>query len=100
MNSDDEESTSDAALRSVASWLAILGTWALAAYFFGFLIYHSLWPTSSSNSWFIRVIELHYAATIGLPLSAISSACIILLLRVTAGPIEFEALGFKFRGAS
>ena len=100
VNPDGDESRSDVALRRVASWLAILGTWALAGYFFGFLIYHSLWPTSSRSSWLIRVIELHYAATIGLPMSAISSACIVLLLKATAGPIEFEALGFRFRGAS
>jgi hypothetical protein len=100
MDPGNGESQSDAVLRKLASWLAILGTWVFAAYFFGFLIYHSLWPTSSANSWFIRVLERHYAASIGLPLSAISAACIVLLLKATAGPIEFEALGFKFRGAS
>ena len=26
--------------------------------------------------------------------------CIVLTLKATAGPIEFEAFGFKFRGAS
>ena len=88
------------ALRRLATWLAILGTWALAGYFFGWLVYHSVRPTSADAGWLIRVIERHYAATLGVPLSAISSACIVILLRATAGPIEFEALGFKFRGAS
>jgi hypothetical protein len=100
MPPEENEPESDLLLRKIASWAAILGTWGLGAYFFGWLIYHSLWHTSSSNSWFVAVIEKQYAATIGIPLSAISSACLVLLLRATAGPIEFEGLGFKFRGAS
>jgi hypothetical protein len=78
----------------------MFGTSLLAAYFFGFLSYHSLRPTTSSGSWVISVLEKQFAATIAVPLSAIASVCIILLLKATAGPIEFEGLGFKFQGAS
>lgn len=92
--------SSDARLRKIASWVAMFGTSLLAAYFFGFLIYHSLRPTTSSGSWFITVLEKQFAATMAVPLSAIGSVCIILMLKATAGPIEFEGLGFKFRGAS
>jgi hypothetical protein len=67
-------------LRKLATWIAVLGTWTIAAYFFGFLIYHSIRPTTSSGSWFIGVLEKHFAACLGVPLSAISSACIDLLL--------------------
>jgi hypothetical protein len=92
--------SSDARLRRIASWVTMFGTALFAAYFFGFLIYHSLRPTASSGSWLITTLDRQFAATIGVPLSAISSVCIILLLKATAGPIEFEGLGFKFRGAS
>jgi hypothetical protein len=92
--------SAEARLRKLATWIAVLGTWTIAAYFFGFLIYHSIRPTNSSGSWFLSVLEKHFAACLGVPLSAISAACIVMLLKATAGPIEFEGLGFKFRGAS
>jgi len=77
-----------------------MGTWVLAAYFFGFLIFHSCTRTTSEGSWFIRILENHFAATLGVPLSAVASVCIVLLLKATTGPIEYEGMGFKFRGAS
>jgi hypothetical protein len=48
----------------------------------------------------MKTIFDHFAAVIGLPFAAISSLCLVLLLRYSAGPIEFEGLGFKFKGAS
>ena len=77
-----------------------MGTTLLGAYFFAFLIYHSLRSTSTAGSWFLAVIESHYAATIAVPLSGVSALCVVLALKATTGPIEFEAFGFKFRGAS
>jgi hypothetical protein len=92
--------SSEASLRRIASWVAIMGTCLLAAYFFSFMIYHSCQKTSSEGSWFLQILEKHFAAALGVPLSAISSTCVILLLKATTGPIEFEGMGFKFRGAS
>jgi hypothetical protein len=37
---------------------------------------------------------------IGVPFAGAMAAVVVLLLRTTEGPVEFEALGFKFRGAS
>lgn len=45
-------------------------------------------------------MDEHFAATLGIPLSAITAACLVFLLKSTTGPIEFEFMGFKFRGAS
>jgi hypothetical protein len=42
----------------------------------------------------------HFAATIGLPSAALASLCIVIVLEGTAGPIQLEALGFKFKGAA
>jgi len=42
----------------------------------------------------------HFPAVIGLPAAAAASFVVVLLLRNTEGPIEFEGLGFKFKGAS
>jgi hypothetical protein len=101
MEVEADETISDSRFRKYVTWLIVLGTALCASYFLGFLVYHSLAATPSSNNWFLRIIEEHYAATIGVPLSAICAFCIVLLLKVAnVGPIELEALGFKFRGAS
>jgi len=33
-------------------------------------------------------------------MSALGALCIVLLLRLSSGPLEFKAIGFEFRGAS
>ena len=42
----------------------------------------------------------HFAAVVGLPGAAVAALFIVMLLEQTQGTIEFEGLGFKFRGAS
>jgi hypothetical protein len=87
-------------IKKFADWAALVGTTLLGGYFFGFLIYHSWRRSTPTGSWFLTIIDKHFPATIGLPLSAVSSLCVVLALRAATGPIEFEALGFKFQGAS
>lgn len=43
---------------------------------------------------------VHYPVTVGLPMAAIAALALVLLLEYARGPIEFEGLGFKFKGAS
>jgi hypothetical protein len=47
-----------------------------------------------------KILQEHYSAIIGLPTSAALSFILVVILRQTTGPIEFEGLGFKFKGAS
>ena len=48
-----------------------------------------------------RIIEEHFAAIIGLPMSAAGAFIVVVFLRQgVAGPIEFEGMGFKFKGPS
>jgi hypothetical protein len=42
----------------------------------------------------------HFAAIIGLPGAAAVAFAIVVFLRQTDGPIEFEGVGFKFKGAA
>jgi hypothetical protein len=46
------------------------------------------------------ILKAHYAAIVGLPAGAAVSFILVVLLRQTEGPIEFEGLTFKFQGAS
>ncbi len=46
------------------------------------------------------VLEGHFPAIIGLPGAAVVAFTLVVFLRQTDGPLEFEGLGFKFKGAS
>jgi hypothetical protein len=82
--------------RRVFGWVALVaaGVWGL--FMGGFLAYHSLQP----DDWMLRLVEKQFPAMILVPMSALGSLCIVLLLRLSSGPLEFKALGFEFRGAS
>jgi magnesium-transporting ATPase (P-type) len=91
---------SDAILRRWVTWFGVVGTVVLGAFFFGFMIYQTIRGESEPANWLIKLTQTNYAALVGVPMSAVTAFCIVSLLKVTNGPIEFEVLGFKFRGAS
>jgi hypothetical protein len=91
---------SDIQIRRWVSWVAVAGTTVLGGFFFGFMIFQTVWGKPSPDNWLTTTLEKHYAGMVGTPMSAVTAYCIVTLLKVTNGPIEFEALGFKFRGAS
>jgi hypothetical protein len=92
--------TSDASLRKWVTWVGVTGTGLLGTYFFGFIICQTIWGVAEPTNWLVKLTNDHYAALVGTPMSAVTAFCIVSLLKVTSGPIEFEAFGFKFRGAS
>ena len=47
-----------------------------------------------------KILQQHYHAIIGLPAAAAISFIIVVFLRQTDGPIQFEGLGFKLNGAA
>jgi len=100
MAQQQPDTTGISALRKWITWAAVVGTALWAGYFFVFLIYQSLAGSGHSDNWFLKMIQGHPAATIGVAMSAITAFCLVAVLEISRGPIEFEALGFKFRGAS
>jgi hypothetical protein len=46
------------------------------------------------------VVTDHLAAVIGIQAAAVTAFVIVVFLQQTAGPVEFNALGFKFKGAA
>lgn len=73
---------------------AVLGHWAVS---------------DGANRWIslgtVRLISAevlrdHFAAVVGLPMAGILALWVVTILRSQTGPIEFEAMGFKLRGAS
>ena len=47
-----------------------------------------------------EITRQHFLALTGVPLSAISATLVLAMFRAAQGNIEFEALSFKFKGAS
>jgi hypothetical protein len=87
---------SEERFRAIAGWLIFMGTGAFSVVFLSFLVFHS-W---GNDSWIVDVVKAHFTATIGLPLAAIAAICIVFLFKFVSGEIEFEGLGFKFKGAA
>ena len=61
-----------------------------------------LWlVTDWTQPYWSKLVEEHFAAIIGLPMAALASFVIVVFLKQTnEQPIEFEGLGFKFKGPS
>ena len=52
-------------------------------------------------SYWLPIVKEHFAAVVGLPMAAAGAFVVVVLLKQgTKEPIEFEGLGFKFRGPS
>ena len=83
-------------LKQVAQWAAVLVT---AGFAVGALIVISYWGLSEPE--LIRApLRDHLRAVVGIPMAGAAALSLVIILEVTWGNIEFEALGFKFRGAS
>lgn len=86
--------------RTWLTWFGVGGTALWTGMFWGFLGLQLFSSDSSPDNWFINVIKNHFAATVGIGISAISAFCLVALLEVTTGRIELEGFGFKFKGAA
>lgn len=62
---------------------------------FGLYTYYGF----SSGIWQKKLDE-HFEALVGMPFCALFALVVLILLRATYGPIEFEVPGFRFKGAS
>ncbi|NUU40368.1 hypothetical protein [Tardiphaga robiniae] len=89
-NSSSENDRTNMSLRFAS--LVVLG----AAATFGWTI----WVVVTQFSKWESMLETHFAAIVGLPGAAAAAFALVVFLRQTDGPIEFEFLGFKFKGAS
>jgi hypothetical protein len=82
--------------RRIFGWVALVAAGFWGAFVGGFLVYHSI----QRDGWMVPLVRTQFAAIILLPMSALGALCIVLLLRLSSGPLEFKAIGFEFRGAS
>jgi len=82
--------------RRIFGWVALGAAAVWGSFVGGFLVYHSL----QRDGWMVQLVRSQLPAIILLPMYALGSLCIVLLLRLSSGPLEFKATGFEFRGAS
>jgi hypothetical protein len=87
--------TEDRRIRSVTFWFAIA-----AAICGGFVFLYTIYVVAVGFTYWEMVLRDHFAALIGLPAAAALAFALVVFLRQTDGPIEFEGLGFKFKGAA
>lgn len=83
--------------REVASWLVLIGMVLFGTV--GFLaVVEGIFL--SEDRLIITTAKEHFAVVVGLPAALIAALFVVSIFEITIGPIEFEACGFKFRGAS
>lgn len=92
---DQRSEHSPQTARRIGPWLAII-----AAVIFGGAFVVGGAVSMLTNPLVFKIALEHFAATVGLPSAAIASLCLVVFLESSSGPIEFEGLGFKFKGAS
>jgi len=92
---DSSVSSGEERLRKTAFWLAVLAV-VVAASIMGFTIFPVLYEFTTSR----KILGEHLPAVVGVPAAASAAFVIVVFLRQTDGPIEFEGLGFKLKGAA
>lgn len=66
----------------------------------GVYLFILAWDIVQQASWIQRVFQEHAEASAGASPCALVALCAVLSLEAKSGPIEFEVLRLKFRGAS
>jgi hypothetical protein len=83
--------------RRIIVWSAILG----AAFFSGIGVLPIVRAYWQAQPWVVKIIQQHYAATVGLPAIAVLAFLIVITFEARFDPIEMEFFSIvKFKGAS
>ena len=93
--SQHPSSTAEERLRVVMAWFAVVATTLLGTAAFALM----LWRGFRDQAW-LSIAQQNFAAVAGLPTAALAALFVVLVLRITAGPIEVELGPLKFKGAA
>jgi hypothetical protein len=79
-----------------------IGIWSLLIFMIVVLscIFYDFVQYGHVDELWMPLARDHFAAVVGLPMCALGSLCVVLTLRISAGPMEVEAWGLKFKGAA
>jgi hypothetical protein len=98
MNDDEIQKKAEnnvSLLKHSAKWMSILGALVL-----GFLYIYWLGWSLQYDQIMITTFHNHMRAIVGVPGAIITAFVIVTVLEQFSGPIEFEVLGFKLKGAA
>jgi hypothetical protein len=89
------------ALNRPRFWFAVytIGSVFAAGLFVFIFTFYKISESGQFNK-AIELVFMHPAVSVGVPFSIVSAITIVLLMRTVAGPIELEAFGVRFKGAS
>jgi len=80
-------------LRNIISWVVVI----ILTLFGGFCLYNL---TNIEDKFWKALISKQFPVLVALPLAGLGALFISLILRISAGPIEFELAGLKFKGGA
>jgi hypothetical protein len=93
---EPRESAHEERFRRIFSWVVLIATTVWGTFAAVHIGYYSLQP----DSLYLRMLEQHFAALVGVPMAALIAMCVVILLRFSGGPMRFKALGVEFQGAT
>ena len=85
----------DEKLRRTMSWIAVVLIALFAVLALGRVVYLAY----AKSAW-LDLAQRQFPAMVGLPLSAVAALFVVLVLRMSSGPIEVEIGALKFKGAA
>jgi hypothetical protein len=85
----------DENLRRTMSWVAVVLVTIFAIAALSRVVYLAFAERS-----FFDIAQKQLPAVVGVPLSAVASLFVVLVLRMSSGPIEIELRKLKFKGAA
>jgi hypothetical protein len=95
MNRERPEDETEDSVRPLLVWI-----FGVTAFLFIAVAWSTVFYIGYQEHLWREVIRQNFAAMILMPACAGFALVLVLVLRATAGEIEFEVLGLKFRGAS
>ena len=93
MNNENNETKTK--ILNTLAWVA-----ATLIVLFSIYIFYIMAQRGYESKVWLPIAQKHFAVVVGLPMAAIASLFIVLVLEYVSGKIEFEILGIKFKGAA
>jgi hypothetical protein len=97
--SESEEATTTSQyekMRFIMSWVIVI----VLSLFGIFLMFKLSTVHETEGNYWKSLIREQFPVMVGLPMAGLGSLFLTLILRISTGPLEFEAGGIKFKGGA
>ena len=83
-------------LQTQASWIVVVILIAFGAY----ALFMLTQVHNTPGDYWQTLIRQQFPVLVGLPMAGLGALFLVLILRISAGPLEFEIAGVKLKGAA